>query len=361
MITIPVSELLRFMPIARHIKASNRLPIYSYVKLACEKDSGTFYKSNSDSFVVCPVQLKSKESITILLDELSFFGFISQCEEEFATITIDGNKAKMVCGSKKGSCQTVDPDHYPMIQERGDGAQVELDTEVLSALSLAKAHVLQEKDKAMRAWNTFVHIAKHKEYYYIAAFNGFTAYIQKFKTELPVMVLDAETISVISKRERVVYSQAGNYDIFDFGDAIYGFIKAEQKVVPMDKVLENFGNAENYFCVDRKKMVAFCEWVISISSSNIPPTVLVSDGKNGSIQMNYDGMLGESAEEIVGVEDKKKGFQKLQFQPKNLLLTMRELSYDKVIISHNFPTIVIKTPEDESYTGAIIEVEPLKN
>lgn len=360
MITIPVSELKRFIGIARNIKSNNRLPIYSYVKLEVEKTSGTFYKSNGHSFVVCKIKLQAKSSQTILFDELSFFGFINQCEEEFAQITIEDKKAKMVCSDKKGSCQVVD-DHYPVIQERQDSDEsFVLSEDVLSGLALAKSHVLQEQDKAVRPWNCFVHLTKFKKDYYIAAFNGFTAYIQKFEGKLPLMVLDAETIAVISKRGSVTYSQAGNYDLFDFGDALYGFIKAEQQVVPMDKVLDNFSKAEKYFSIDRKKLVSFCEWAISISVSNIPPTVEISDNKNGSIQLNYEGMLGESAEEVVKVEDKKAGFKKLQFQPKNLLLSMRELSYDRVVIAHTHPTIVITTPEDESYTGAIIEVEPIK-
>lgn len=351
---ILLEELKRFINAARHIKDTKILPIYSYVKLELTKEGAVFYKSNGHSFVVCPVKAEYKTPEVLIIEEKTLFGFVSFCSAETVTIKQKGNDIVISDGIKSVSCQAI-PDNYPAIQGKEEGDSFDLDSDVLEAMYSAKAHVLPANDKTYRPWNCFVHMTKVGEETVVAGFNGFTSFIQKFKQKLPSLIIEPDTISIISKLRLATYSSAGKYDLFDCGGITYGFIKPENKVADLNTVLENFGKAQKSFVVNRRKLVNFCEMVLDINNSNLQPEISIDgETKESTILLKYDGFTGQSAEETVYVEEKQDDVLKRAYNPKNLLLTLKDLTYDEVIVSMLGENLILSSTEEPNYLGSIM-------
>jgi hypothetical protein len=358
---ILLEELRRFINAARHIKDTRILPIYSYVKLELTKERAVFYKSNGHSFVVCPVKAEYKSPEVFIIEEKTLFGFVSFCSTESVTIKRDGKNITISDGIKSVSCQYID-DNYPAVQGKEDGDSFDLDSDVLEAIYSAKAHVLPANDKTYRPWNCFVHMTKVGKETAVAGFNGFTSYIQKFKQTLPSLIIDPDTVSIISKLRAAAYSSAGQYDLFDSAGITYGFIKPENKVADLNTVLENFGKATKSFIVNRRKLVNFCEMVLDINNSNLQPEISMDGAiEENAILLRYEGFTGQSAEELVYVEGKWEEVLKRAYNPKNILLTLKELGYDEVTVSMLGENLILSSTEEPNYLGSIMSLAMLNN
>lgn len=325
------------------------------MKLVFDKMGATFYKSNGHTFVVFPVESDYKTHDTYIIEEVSFFGLVNKCEGDEITIRRDKNRIYVKSGKRDGYCGTTD-DYYPAIPKKEDNESYSFNDAVLDALFFAKTHTLIPSDKTYRSWQTFVHVSKVGKNYYVVAFNGFTSYIHKFSSKLPSMVLDAEAISVIAKLGFVTYTSSGSYDIFEAGGALYGFIKPEAHVVPLEKVLEEFEKREKSFVIERKKVVNFCESVLNMLNSSVLPQITISGNGGNFITMNYDGIAEQGLNEELPIVNDGVEFGKRNFDPEKLLLATKELPYDELIISILDKNVILSTDEEKNYLGSVMSL-----
>jgi hypothetical protein len=357
MITISTKELRRFVSLASHIKDTRLIPIYGYVKFAVKEGKCTIYKSNGHSFIVCPVNAECDQDEVILVEETVLYGYVNNTSREKIKISADGNKGMLDDQKRPWEFQAAE-DNYPAIQAKQEGETCwEFDCEVLGALSLAKPHTLPPQDRVIREWNTFVHVSTVGKKFGIAGFNGFTFYFQIFKQKLPEMVLDTDVISIISKFDSVTYSVAGNYDMFDCGGVTYGFIRPEVKARDLSKLFENLSKGEEACTANRKSLIEFCETVISTTNTNIPPTIVVSgDFDESKILLRHDGMASVHGKEEVWVEGKKQKFGECGFQPRYIILALKDLSYDDITINLLDNAFVFTSSEDKNYMGGVMKI-----
>lgn len=353
MITIPVSELKRFLSAAKNILPNNMLPIYDYVKLVCKDGKATLYKSNGHSYLICPISANFKEDAAILLEEATVAGFVNFCVGDNIEIKVAGKKVNFTDGVKKVSHQEENAGHYIAINEE-KGERYVLGSDVLSAIYSAKAHVKQPVDKAIREWQCFVHVTKGDNVMVVGGFNGVTTYVQKFKEKLPTMVLEPSVIEVIGKQNAVTYSSVGNYDVFEINDMVYGFVKAEQKAQDYTSVLLNFKKAIKHFTFNKSDLTEFCQMVISIhSKSSIKPEVEIAKGEGAKAKLSYYGLNEKQAHEEIDIEDYS-DFETYKFQPSLVLLALKDVPHEKVMVTNLRGCFVLSTPEDESYLGCVM-------
>lgn len=362
MITIPISEVRKFISAANPIKDTKMLPIYAYVKLVCDGNQGVFYKTNGSSFVVCHVKAEFDKNESLLIEEKALFGFVHNSAGKEIKITKKENSVTLNDGKRVASASTHPVEHFSAIQEKTNEESIVLTEQVLNALFLAKAHVFQPSEVSMRPPSSFVHMANVGKSFYVAAWNGQIAYLKKLDYRLPVVSLDPETISIISKLSIVNYSRCGKYDYFDGGGVAYGFIQNECKTPDISKIVENFKHTET-FTVDRKSIVGFCKLVTDVANLSIPPVISIWQ-ENGVMVMDFqdysdpDKKAHEDAPLLNGGISLEKPFW---FQPKNMITILEDLGVDNITLSYVQNNFLISSDEEPGYIGAIMELSNVKS
>lgn len=359
MVIISLPEIKRFIAASKHVKDTRVLPIYAYVKLVFNEKGATFYKSNSHNFVICPVESETEESGTYIIEEATLSGFVNYARTEIITFKRVNGNIEISDGGKVVACQEV-PDHYPAIPSKEDVKSITISVDALAALYSAKNHALPSQEKSMRQWNCFVHISKVGKHNYISGFNGFTSFIEKFSQPLPNIPLDPEVIAVISKMEDVDYLPYEKYDVFENKGVTYGFVKSETNVAPLETVLDNFGKKKDLFVVGRKRIVDFCEMVQNINTSAVVASVSMKTNPEdiGSLQLSYQGMTGQSANEEIPVVSKGEEMEEMFFTPKNVLLALKDLQFDSITFSKLAENLILSSNDEPAYLGSIMSIKP---
>lgn len=358
MILVKTSELKRFLPHSKNIRSRGILPILSFVKIECKDNRATITKTNLHSFVIFEIEAEFKQDETVLIEENVLEACANFSAGEYITITKKENAVTLDDGFKKLKSQYEDEKHFPSTNIDSE-QENSFDEEVISALSLAKNHVLSSSN-SVREWKCFVHSVKIGKKSFIVGISGAISYFRSFKQALPEFSLDPETVSIIGRFPDVNYMSGEKYDYFRWNGIVYGFIKAETGRPQLEKVFEQF-TSEDSIILPRRDLVNFCEMVnTSLNSSNLPPEVSISDDGNGGIILKYVDVTGiEKASEKIKSRDKTFDVPEIIFQPKNLLTVMKDLDSDDVKISKIFGNMIITTSEEPNYTGTIMELAKL--
>lgn len=363
MVTLKTSDLRKFVSLSSHIKDTRILPIYGYIKIEVVGNTCTLYKTNGHSFIIfSATEPVSTHNDVILIEETILYGFVSNCSATYIDISAEGMMGLLNDKKRPTKFQAGDPAHFPAIQPKEQSEGILLDSDLLASLYHCKKHTLPPMDKSMREWNCFVHVSKVDKKYGVAGFNGFTFYFHIYKNKLPDIAIDPDIITVISKLDSVIYSVSGNYDMYSTNGVTYGFIISEQKARDLTKLFENLSKGIKKFSVRRKALVGFCESVISMNNTNVPPTISVSDGgKKGTIILKHSGIMNLNIEETVWVENKKGVFDEWHFDPRYIILSLKDLEYDEVTVSTVGDTLVFSSDEEPNYLGGVMRIMPPVN
>lgn len=362
MVKIKTSSLKKFLDAAKAIGDNHLIPIYAFVKLECLNGKAKMYKSNGNSFVVCEIDgVEFKGDQTFLINEQTLSVAVSYSTVDTITLKVQDSSI-VIDNGKKLKSVTEKVEHFPAIQKRSEDEKVELlTTDVLVALFYAKNHITPPTDRAMRAWMSYIHIVKIKEKFYVVGLNGHITYFKSFSHQLPILSLEPEVVSVITKFSSLHYSRVGNYDYFDNGSIAYGFIKSETTCPALGVVLEKFTQEES-MVLGKKQLIDFCEMAIGLNRTSIPPEVKITDEKDG-VMLNFSDMLGEqmAADKII---PKEKNFtvDEFIFQPKFMTTILNSIDGEDIRLSYlrSHHNMVVSSDDDKSYIGSIMALAPLQ-
>lgn len=358
MISIPTSEVKRFLAVSTDIPDTKILPVYGYVKLVCKRSGSFFVKHNGHRFMVVDIEAEFKKEQTLLIEAKPLFGFVKFSRTLEITITPNGKSVKISDGEREISCQLTD-DVYPTIDDHAGIEKSELPDGLLDSLAIAKHHTLQSSDKVMRPWTCFVHIRKIEEKWYVIGTRGEVTYFKGFKEELPQISLDPEVVSVLLDLKPQSYYSVGSYDYFESLGILCGFIKPETKCSETtDKVLKNFKSSDS-FEISTRPVIDFCEMVNMVSESSVP-SVIRFEGNTGngdtSITAKFDDVSDNiKAEEKLSVQNKTFDFKECCFLPRNVLTVLKGAKKDKVKVSYAHFNFII-TSDEPDYIGAIMQL-----
>lgn len=356
MISIDIKELKKFLAAARNIKDRNILPILAYVKLECKEGVATITKTNLDSFVTCTIDASFEGDTTILIDEKTLSSTVAYSTSNIITISVKDNNVIMDDGVRKNRCATQDSKLFPRIEGNKDLQKYSLSADVLSSLSIAKQHTFQSNEK--NQWECYVHVIKGDKKTLIGAANGFVLYLKMFTDNIPSMVLSPDTVYAVAGLPYADYSSSERYDFFESVDVAYGFIKPLSARPGLGFIWDKLVS-ENSFTVSRKELIQFCEMVISMNGSSIVPEVYIKDD-GSDITLLFDGPSdAQGAKQNIKAKGKSSSFPETRFQPKNLIVAMKDLGVDTVNLTKISGNVLITSDEDKDYKGSIMELAPL--
>lgn len=269
MVLIQTSEIKTFLKRANKIKTNTVLPVLTYIKLDCSGDSATLTKTNLDAWCIHQVEAEFKENCTVLIDEKLLSALVANSFDELIDISVDGDNVVMSCGKSKLSFALSDPSVYPTAPEMNqENGLTTLSSEMLYSVRAASSII----DTAVQnQWaNCFIQYREGKTDIFSTR-SGWTMYKRQFDDRYPNITISPEVAGIITMFEEAQYYQANNYDFFDFGKTIYGFIRS---VYTAPAYQTPFARCKNttWFEVNRKDLLQFCE--LTISSTPNPSPVM---------------------------------------------------------------------------------------
>lgn len=354
MITIAVAEIKNFIEKSSAIPDSRILPIYSYVKLVCDKTRSYFVKHAGTRFVVFEVDADFKKNETLIIETKPLFGFAKFSRGQEIKISLEGKNIKLDDGERTITCQTV-KDLFPTIEDNSHCEKIEMSQEIKNSMVIASKHIFSGGENGVRPWNGYIHLRKIGEKYFVIGTRGEVTYFQGFADKLPEVSLEPEVISALKEFKSFTYSSVGSYDYFEFHNTLYGFLKPEARCPDaVDKVLQNF-KSDNKFNVKRQPLIDFCEMIIAVNDTAVPPAVKFEGKEKEKITLRFKDLSDNiNAEEGIDVDGKTFEFDECIFQPKNILTVLKDLKSEHITISHAHRNFII-TNDEEDYIGAAME------
>jgi hypothetical protein len=376
MITISINDLRDFISKAKHIKAKKILPIYDYVKLVINNQGATIYKSNGEWFIKQDIEATSKEPISVLIEESTIHAALLRAEGDslFAEVTekqierkpneYDKVQVLHITDSSKRvnlKSQGENPNLYPKLDLPTDATKTLLPSEFLESLFFARAYCQTEQPDILN-WLKLVQVkqmpkVKGKGATCVFGSMGMIFYFRKFAGKLPEMMLDPDVCAIISSYQTVEHSTYLNYDYFDTGKTVYGFLKTEVKAQEFLDVVDMLDNT-NHFTVEKKDLLDFCEVVSVFDTGKLMDVISIDDDGKNKIMLRFDDDgRDRHYDQSIKAEGKNFKLTKRFVKVSQLLRLLKNCPYEKLTFSGPVSyTYFITTEEDADYVGAIREV-----
>lgn len=357
MVKIAIKDLVEFIKRSAPVKPKNILPILSFIKLEWKNSNATLTKTALDSFIVHELKVKSKKEGVMLLDTKILSSAVANAVSDELMFEIsDGGDIVIHDGKRITKFAEEDATAFPKIPEHETDDKITFSQDVLEAITLASYAI---EEKVPQEWMKFVNTYSKgkKEGSYIVGTNPFAMYFKKFKEQLPVISLCDEAISVVRSYESAIYFSAGNYDFFDVGNSLYGFIKTTFKVADISMIVDNYNDKIN-FKMGRKEMLAYCTYVKSIcpNTLGVNPFIAIEDfGKNKIMLRFSSAEYRISYDEDFEVE-KNATLTRCWFNATHMIELIKALPFDQLLFSFAHGNIYLKTEDDKDFTGLVREI-----
>lgn len=345
MTRIKTSEIKDFFSRSKTIRTSTIIPVLSYIKLEVKDGAATLSKTNLESYCVHTIETESSTDESILLDErllnaISATPGIIEIEKTETHIRLSNGSVKM-------AFPVMSPEHFPLFPAGEHGGETTtLYSDVLESIGIAKSYIKDNYETNL----TFVHVLKNC----VFATDALLLYYTSFESELPALCLRQEACNVVGGYETLTYFSHGNYDFFDTGRTIYGFIKNEYKAPNIEPLLKS-ASKDNFFEIKRADIVSFCELVNSTATEPVPEaSFFVKDGAaNFSYTDSSNQLKVENQYSVIGDAET----QVFLFNPKVVLGKIKVLPYETLCFSqkeNNSNFFTLWTNEDKNYTGLMV-------
>lgn len=352
MIKIAIADLREFKNRSAKIKPNTILPILAYIKLEFKNSKATLTKSSLNAFIQHQLKVKSKKEGVILLDTKTLFSLVDSSSGEEITIEVDGKKVILDDGATKVRFQAMDADTFPAVPENNAEEKFVFSQETIEALHLSKVNT----DAASpNQFFSHIHMYSKGKTNYIFGTNSTVIYYRQFSDKLPSISLDRESVDIITSYKEVVYTSSGNYNFFDTGNSLYAFIKVDFKASDITTIIAGNSDEVN-FKFERKKMIEFCNLILSLDPSRVTYLCIEDAGKK-SIALRFSNTdVDLSADRFYEVE-KNATIKESWFSAGNMVNLLKDLPYDELDFNFTKGNLYFKTSEDADFTGVIREIQ----
>lgn len=218
------TDLVAFKLHASQIRKNAEQPITDYIKIDVSGDFATITKTNLKAFAIKTVANDS-EDCCFLVDENILFNFVELSDSEYINFEISGIRIKIYDDRNKATSQTETANVFPKI-DISNKHWVEVPKHVLEAVGVCAQIVFDDEISGLK--NSVLIGNNH-----VAGSDGTVGYWQKFKEDLPEIVLRKEVALSVSKLNACEISSNDSYDLFKDGDVLFGFAKSVLKYVNM--------------------------------------------------------------------------------------------------------------------------------
>lgn len=353
MIQVASSELSEFIKRSRSIKSNGILPITDYIKIDVDGDALTLSKTNNAAFCVHEINVMTTtdEEKSFLIDEQTLVAMLSGGHDLFVELSHKKGKTKIVRGEMKDDSQVPEASLFPAIQAYDRDAAQEIPADMLESIGLARGYV----KTGMEHNSMFVHVRKTKNHSYVCGSDGQVLYYKSFPgVKVGDLMLLPEAAAQLMVFENVAFAKCGNYDIFDCGKTIYGFIQTVMQPIDFEQFLTLF-TTENIYTVNRKAILEACSYVAKVHPGNLAAEVkmrpsgreaVMLEYNNAEIDKNFQRKIAVKAPgEIVG----------FNFNPKLMIADLQELQYDEINFSQSDAKwMYLSSDEDKAWRGLLM-------
>lgn len=324
MITIPTETLRDFLKVSQKISPSLVDQMSGYFKIEADKLIKTNLK------IYCLYKLQNAVDETVLMDTASVSAYLSYTNKSEVSIETKDGKVWI---DNKVSFPVMDASLFPAFPEHEKENHKTFDVHVLSALYAASQNTGQE----------FTNLESiYLKDNMVFASNSHKTVVYNFD-DLPNILMDKECASIISQFNEVDFYEQGNYNFFDTGKCIFGFIKPEGKTIDFMRVV---GGAKKDEWIEYKKqdLINFCN-LVSGTNKVLLPSCFISGEKVFCTGNNECSDTFEVSGEYEMPETK--------FSHSILLAYLRSLPFTTVRFSpFAMPFFfTVWSEEDENFTG----------
>lgn len=354
MIKIKTSDFKEFFKRSKSIKSSGIMPILSYIKLDASGDGVTLQKTNLKAYCIHQIDAEYNEYDSILLDEKLFTLLVNSTSAEYLEIKKEGKKIVIVHDGKTAAHPMEEAHFFPRFPDADGNKEVSvLSSEVLESIGVAKNFV---ESVELTSPLSFVHLYKNM----VLSSDRNLVYWKKFD-QLPDMVLDAETCSIISQFESLQHFRAGNYDFFDTGKTLYGFIQPTETTPDLSPVLD-MAQKDVSFEIKKAYLLEFLEISVGVSSPNEIATATLKP-KDNKLSLQLSENTKEIDNTMVFEVNGQVFCDYFNFDPRKALSYFKAIPYETISFSpfskaNHFMTIWSK--EDQEFTGIITGLADIK-
>lgn len=359
MITIPTSEIKRFLSQANFLKGNNAIPILDYIKIDHRRNGTTMTKTNLESTVIADVEADGKEECVLAVQANALAAVVNTTFSDSIKIGLseDSRYAIIDDGKIPTKSQAENVENFPSLEIPDMNKAVEIDKEVLNALSTAKTHCLPlDPTNPSPGFMNLVFIVIVNDDKYVFGTRGGIIYFKKVDNSLPELSLFPDVVNVISKYPMLKHVATEKYDFFQSVGVTYSFVKPETKAPQLSHIIAQ-SKSDNSFIIDRQDVINFCERAIALNTTAVVSTVSLEDAGKKSIKLRFtDQSDNNSCSEKIEVEEKTFEPEKFSFLPKNLVTVLKSTSASKVKVSRIPNNSVITSEEDPNYIGFSIDL-----
>lgn len=356
MVKIAIADLNEFLKRSAPIKPNNVLPILSYIKLEWKNSNATLTKTALNSFIVHQLKVKSKKEGVLLLDTKILSSAVANAVADELTFDVTDKNVVIHDGKRITKFSLEDASVFPKIPDHETDDKITFSQDVLEAITLASNAI---EEKVPQEFMKYVNIYSKgkKGGSYVFGTNPFAMVHKTFKDQLASIMLCNEAVSVVKSYESVIYFAAGNYDFFDVGNSLYGFIKPTEKPVDVSVIIDNFNDKVN-FKMSRKEMLGYCTYVKSIcpNTLGVVPQIAIEDLGKNKIMLRFSNEDYKISHDEDFEVKKNATLNLTWFNAGMMIDVIKSLPYDELSFNLAHGNIYIRSEEDEQFTGLVREI-----
>jgi DNA polymerase III sliding clamp (beta) subunit (PCNA family) len=264
---IKVSDLKEFFKRSNKIKSNGVLPIHDYLLIESTPECVAITKSNGNMYCKHTIEEDNQGTEKLLVEEKRLSALVGNAKGEFIHFNTKGKKVTLKDAAnevKLEAMKEVEVNAFKTFPESEGADRITLNPDVLAAL-------FEARNFSAIVESNFHYVYAHKKEagHFIYSSNGHLMYLRKFEEELPELVLSPEVCSIVCQFQSVQYYTAGNYDFFDTGATVYGFIKSEYKAPEYMQIIRSI-NQDEQITMNRAEVISFCELVSSLAVAKFP-------------------------------------------------------------------------------------------
>jgi hypothetical protein len=332
------SELRDFFNKTKAIRVNNVLPILSYVKY----ENGTLTKTNMETYFTSEISTKNKGSF--LLDEKTISAKLKETTDETINIEVNGK----FCTIGKLKFPIEDVEQFPKAPLFEDEKKVSLDEAIIRSIGVFRQLTMTQDPPNNLC---YVHLNSSGVY----ATNNHSFANVEFYAELPEILLSTDSCALLSIYADVEFYEKENYNFFLSGKDSIAIIKPHFKT-PLEAFKNVIGacDKETSFEFDKRELIAFCDFVTTVSGSLLPECTMSIKDKTMFLTLNDPAYEISDSREILGVG--KYEMDKVSFNPKVYSAYLKAIPYTLVRLSAHSQkgALSLWTIEDEQFNGVLV-------
>ncbi len=359
-ITIPKSELEKFLELASYVDVTTENIIYSpiteYILIQINKGFAKMTLTSQNSYIQYTFSIQSSETQTLLISYIELKHFFTDKRGEQITLTQTDNKIKISDGKshsyhiiKSG----IEINLYPTQPNISGVKSLRIEKKLIDRLVVSRKYILDEKkDKLLPIFN----LASIKSNLLLSSDKQISC-LFTLDSEFEFTIFSIKEINLISNFDFFDYIKTDNWNIIKYKTIVFGS-KIREDISPgliHEKILEytQILDKKKYLKLNVEQLFGFCKYIKNKAKD--PNVNSYLEVKKDGIELSYQDRAN-SIEEYKTLDGTAIGFsdgEKICFVQGNVSKVLDSLNEDWINLSW-----CIESNGVRNYFGFWLESDP---